>query len=709
VAPDEEMVSEAVAEVLEAASAREVEPASASEAEVASTPQPEAPVASGTLRAPRRWERLLVDAAVIGGRDRWERRLSGLARELELDLDGLDDADDPAALRIARDLTDLATLRDFALPLLADLASLPASARWGEWLDTLSALATRSLRRPERVLAVLSELSPMASVGPVRLAEVQLVLSRRLLELSSPPAAARYGRVFVAPIEAARGLAFDVVFVPGLAEKIFPRKLDEEPILLDAARERIGGLPTRKDRLSAERLLLRIAVGAAKRELVLSYPRLDLDQARPRVPSVYALEVKYAATGRLPGFAELARAAEKVGAARVGWPAPADRTEAIDDAEHDLALLESLQGEDPEKNRGTARYLLEANPHLGRALRFRARRWLPGWTVADGLCKPSELAQRAIREHGLAARSFSATALQNYSACPYKFFLYAVHRLSPREVPESIEELSPLQRGSMVHEVQFELFGILRDQGLLPVTEKNLEAARAQLDRVVDEVAGRYRDELAPAIDRVWVDGVQAVRSDLREWLRRTSLDDSGFVPWRFELSFGLPGRRDRDPHSADEPVALECGLRLRGSIDLVERRDDGHVRVTDHKTGKERFKPGEIVARGEALQPVLYALAAEKLFPEETVESGRLYYCTATGGFEDRTVALDAGARNSAQTVADVIGQALGEPFLPAAPDEGACRWCDYQVVCGPYEELRTRRKWKPPLEPLTKLRGLP
>ena len=35
---------------------------------------PEAPVVRGTLRAPWRWERLLVDAAVIGGKLRWERR-----------------------------------------------------------------------------------------------------------------------------------------------------------------------------------------------------------------------------------------------------------------------------------------------------------------------------------------------------------------------------------------------------------------------------------------------------------------------------------------------------------------------------------------------------------------------------------------------------------------------------------------------------------
>ena len=704
VAPDEEMVPRAVAEALGEARL----PERPEEAIPAGSPG-EAPVSDGTLRAPRRWEQLLVDAAVIGGRDRWSRRLAGLAHELALDLGALEDPDDPVAARIQRDLAALDALRDYALPLLEDLAALPERAAWGEWLDCLSALATRALRRPARVLSVLAELAPMASVGPVGLQEVQLVIAQRLLELRTLPEEARYGKVFVAPVEAARGLEFDVVFVPGLAEKLFPQKLEEEPILLDRVRAQLGGLATNDQRVMRERRMLRIAVGAASRRLVLSYPRLDLDGSRPRVPSFYTLEALRAATGRLPGFDELAREAERVATARVGWPAPQDPAQAIDEAEHDLALLESLQGRDPERSIGTARYLLTANPSLGRALRFRARRWLESWTVADGLVKPGDAARDAIAAHGLSARSFSPTALQNFSTCPYKFFLYAVHRLAPREVPESIEEIPALQRGSMVHDVQFALFGTLRDEGLLPVTPEQLEAARAHLDRVLDETAKRYEDDLAPAIDRVWRDGVESVRADLREWLRRASLDSSGFTPWLFELSFGLLGRRDRDPHSRDEPVRLDCGVALRGSIDLVERASGDRVRVTDHKTGKVRVEPGQIVAGGEALQPVLYGLAIEKLFPELQVESGRLYYCTAAGGFEERSVPLDASARRSAQTVADVIGQALGEPFLPAAPAQGACRWCDYRSVCGPYEELRTARKWKPALAPLAKLRELP
>ena len=70
--------------------------------------------------------------------------------------------------------------------------------------------------------------------------------------------------MLIAPIEAARGMSFDAVFVPGLAEKMFPPKIVEEPILLDAARQQIGGLATNQDRVEQERLALALAAGAAE-------------------------------------------------------------------------------------------------------------------------------------------------------------------------------------------------------------------------------------------------------------------------------------------------------------------------------------------------------------------------------------------------------------------------------------------------------------
>ena len=145
----------------------------------------------------------------------------------------------------------------------------------------------------------------MSPVGPIDLDEVLIVLAPRLRDLIVSPPRRRYGQVFVGSTNDARGLSFDVVFVPGLAEKLFPRKIVEDPILLDEQRREIPEMVIQHDRVTNERLALRLALGAARKRAHLSYPRIDVQQSRPRVPSFYGLEVLRAAEGTLPGFDKL--------------------------------------------------------------------------------------------------------------------------------------------------------------------------------------------------------------------------------------------------------------------------------------------------------------------------------------------------------------------------------------------------------------------
>ncbi|MGH9968608.1 MAG: PD-(D/E)XK nuclease family protein [Pyrinomonadaceae bacterium] len=428
-------------------------------------------VIEGNLRAPARWERLLVDSAVIGGKDRWTRRLKGLANELLLGMEETEPEEEAKVESIKRQLLDLDALKTYALPLIERLAALPDGANWGEWLVHLRELAVNALRAPEGVLATLADLELMHRVGPVDLHEVQLVLGSRLHDLGVKPAPRRYGSVFVGSVDTARGLSFQVVFIPGLAERMFPRKIVEDPILSDQQRRdtATAGLTTRRDRLELERLALRIALGSARERAYLSYPRIDVQQSRPRVPSFYALEALRAAEGVLPGFEEIAARAESTTRARLGWPAPERPEAALDEAEYDLALLANLVGTKNEDATGGAHYLLTANSHLARALRARSRRWLRRWTPNDGLVDPDELARQSIANHQFSARSFSATALQNYASCPYRFFLSAILRLELRQEPAAIEAIDPLTRGSLFHESQFEVLTGLKSAGLLPL------------------------------------------------------------------------------------------------------------------------------------------------------------------------------------------------------------------------------------------------
>ena len=657
-----------------------------------------------TVPVPARWERILVDAAVVGGIDRWRRRLAGRRGELGLVLRQIGDEERARRAALELELRQLGYLEAFALPLVEILEELPERATWGEWLAHLESLAAATLRHPETVLVLLAELRPMAEVGPVSLLQVQQVLTERLSMLRRQPAQRRYGAVFVGLIEELAGRSFDAVFLPGMAEGVFPRRTFDDPLLPDERRRPLSEhLSTQRQRLAGERLLLHRCVEAASDYLVVSYPRVDAARGRARVPSFYALDLLRAAEGGLPDLRAISRRAASASRSAVGWAVPQRCEDAIDDAEFDLALLRPLLQAD-EGAAGHGRFLLLSNAHLERSLRARARRWRRPFTVADGLVvDEGSPALPVLEKHHPRARSFSPTALQHFSACPYRFYLQAVMRLRPRDEIERLEELDPLTRGSIFHELQFELLSRLREAEELPVTLDNLGLALDHLDRVVDALIPAFAEDLAPAIERVWLTETDGIRNDLRGWISQMAQQSGRWTPRHFELAFGLRSDDARDPASVAEPVQVMAGIQLRGAIDMVEIDGAGErLRVTDHKTGVARVSGRLVVGHGEVLQPVLYALAAESLLGDETLEvaGGRLSYCTQRGGYEEVVVPLDPESRAAAERVLDTVAESLETGFLPALPRQDACRWCDYQSVCGPYEELRARGKdWRQPL----------
>ncbi len=688
----------------------------AESAEVVPDDDEERGVLAGSLRTPRRWERMLVEAAVVGGDPaRWRRRLAGFDEELRARRIEIE-REDPASPRLSAiddDRRRLVHLGAFAIPILTEMAEWPALALWGEWLDRLDDLAPRTLRAPAYVRRVLADLRPMASVGPVSVGEVRMVLTERLRSVDSEPPSRRYGRVFVGNPAQARGRSFRVVFVPGLAERMFPRKSSQDPLLLDEVRDTEAGLHrlmTRPERSRRERVLLHLAVGAAAERLYVSYPRLDVAEGRARVPSFYALDVLRGATGVIPDLSGLERRAAERGDPTLAWPAPARPEEAIDDQEHDLAVLRTLfEAADPAAVRGHAHYLLRLNESLRRSVTERWGRGLPRWSHLDGLTRVTDATRAAFDSQRLHRRPYSVSALQKFSACPYQFFLSAVYRLEPAERPEPLQRLDPLTRGSIVHRIQAVAYRALAGRGALPVTAASLDAALVVLDEAIASVAAEYREKLAPAIDRVWHEEIAVIARDLRGWLRRTSEEGGEWTPRYFELSFGLPVSADRDPASRRTEVLIDGRFQLRGAVDLVEAHGDtGVLRVTDHKTGKDRTTDDLIIGGGATLQPVLYSMAVEQVTGQPVAET-RLFFCTTAGGYKVRPVSLLPHARRAGVEALEIIDRAIELGFLAAAPNERACAWCDFRPVCGPHEELRVARKSGDPLRDLIELRRRP
>jgi ATP-dependent helicase/nuclease subunit B len=600
-------------------------------------------------------ERILVDASVIGGRDRWERRLAGLRAEAVERHAKAEDDDERD--RLARRIEQTEALERFALPVISRLAELPKSCTWGEWIERLSELAEATLKAPERILELAAELEPMSALGPVSIEQVLLVLGPRLNALRVPERDARFGRVWVGGIEEARGMSFRRVFVPGVNEGLFPRPPAEDPLL--------PGEPRGDDRE-----LLRIAAACASERFSISFSRLDLLTGRERVPSFFAFEAWHASGAPELEVREFEARARVATATRIGWPAPRDPNDAIDDAEFDLATLEP-------RREGSGLYLKKLPGRAVDSLRARWMRWDPKrWRPADGLVV-EEIGSDLMKLYSIKQRAWSPSLLEQYARCPYRFALRGIHGLSEAARPEALQRMDPATRGMIYHEVQAELL-----QGT-----DWLE----RLDEVLDRIAAEYEEKLAPAIPQIWRTEVQTLRADLRGWVQQKLALEPDWTPVACEQKFD---------------VTLEGGYWLNGRIDLIERHASKILRVVDHKTGKPRDPRPETMGCGEVLQPALYALAAEAML-NESVSFGRLWYATIARNYDSIEVPLNEWTRRRAVAVLARIDGAILDGFLPAAPRKDGCKGCEFVPVCGPYEEERSRSKSQADLSGLRELRS--
>lgn len=662
------------------------------------TPPNFARLTTASLSLSLLWERLLAEASIVSRKERWPRRLEALAKSFERERNQLRQTDptSPRIETVEREIQALQQLTEFVLPIIDALARLPRRAAWNVWLEELGRLATMVLEDPTHVITAFTELDPMADVADVTFDEVRHVLEERLASQTAEPSGRRYGEVFVGTPDLARGRSFAVVFVPGLAERLFPEAPREDPILLDTDRRRISKtLWTQTDRGQHERLLLRLAVGAARERVHLSYPRVEITAGRPRMPSFYGLDVRRATTGVLPDHDTLERDAAEASGARLAWPAPTSPEDAIDDAEHDLAMLgRLLHAPSHISAAGRAQYLLDLNPHLARSLRTRAARWDRDYSHHDGIVRKTAATAPVFLANRLRTRSFAVTAIEKFAACPYRFLLAAIHRIPARERRAAQDRLDPITRGVLFHRAQAATLARLEKEGLWPVRLECQTQALEVLDLCLDQAARDHEERVLPTVSSVFWDEIHRMRIEMHAWLGKVIEERDSLELIRYDLSFGLPTHEHEDPRSRGDAAMVEGGYLLHGAIDLVERHmTTNQCRVTDIKTGTSFAKPTMVIGGGEVLQPVLYALALEALW-NERVADARLSFCTQRGGNTEHVIVLDDRARAGAHRVLALVDDALDKGFFPATPRENACENCGYRIVCGPHEERRAQRK---------------
>jgi RecB family exonuclease len=216
----------------------------------------------------------------------------------------------------------------------------------------------------------------------------------------------------------------------------------------------------------------------------------------------------------------------------------------------------------------------------------------------------------------------SATSLEDYAACPFRFFAARILRLRPR--PSIRDDLDAAEQGSVRHEVMAAVMQALRSEGLTPLeggdrTGHENRLAREVCDAVLDRWEQLERTGPAP----LWLLHRDLVVRDLARVLegeRRAAIE--AWEPGEFEVGFGVIAA---DGSDAIEGVPLvipdrrgERHFELVGRVDRIDYRGDGREReglIIDYKSGRvgDRLRYDQL-ARTQ-LQLPLYAawLAARR------------------------------------------------------------------------------------------------
>ncbi|HQZ33443.1 MAG TPA: PD-(D/E)XK nuclease family protein [Ilumatobacteraceae bacterium] len=644
-------------------------------------------LADGSVAPRQRWERVARDAGLAGDAD-WNDRLSAYsARTRERGV----------ALGNERDIADAdaaMSLQAFVADLRGRLGTPDQQLPWQHWADLAHHFLDRWLGRErgiqalppeerEAFEAVQASLDRLGRLDALAQPVTRTVFAHTLeSELESAPG--RVGRigvgVHVGPLSFAVGQPFDLLVVVGACEGLLPAPPPPEALLGDGDRALTdGALPVNTDLAADQQRQLWAALAGSERAVLLS-PRGDLRATALRQQSRWVAELALTSptqTRSVPSFA--------AGLADAAFPATL--------SQHRIrALAHASRAGQTLAQHPLAQQLEPLR--LGAVM--MAARELPVLTEYDGDLSGLDI-------DPLGPKPVSPTRLEAWVACPHGWFMQHVLGLQPVEQPDEQLQITPRDRGTLVHDA-LDLFHRRVIVGELPQPDAHgwgavhLEALLAAFD----QVAGKLEQQGATGRTAFWHSEQSRQRFELAAWLRR----DSELVVSRRAHVVASEYRFGFDAVAAAE-LTLDDGtiVRMRGSVDRIDRCADGSFVVTDHKTGKpDSFRgitSADPTAAGTKLQLPAYAAAALAMTADAHGTTGHRPAVTAEYGFFGKgkyarvAATIDDNSWPQVTTALQHIIGGIRSGVFVARPEKSQFRVgyvkCEY---CDP-DHLGTAQRW--------------
>jgi RecB family exonuclease len=342
--------------------------------------------------------------------------------------------------------------------------------------------------------------------------------------------------------------------------------------------------------------------------------------------------------------------------------------------------------------------LADNQPTFRRALQLEQRRWeTDRLTSYDGVIGEPELRQALESRYGLQGSTLSASQVEEYATCPLRYYLRYVLGLEPFEEPESVAELSPLDRGTLYHRILERFYRRCDEVGLFPLQTAQLERYTRLLDEAAAEEFEKAEREFNVGHPLMWQLQQEQARSDLTQFLQAELERGGSWRPTGFEVWFG----------NGSAAVSLEgADMEFRGRIDRIDvNRQETRARVTDYKTGSLRGYKKNRLQGGETIQLPVYVLAAAALLdlPPEAVIA-RYASVTAGAGFKEVLFEGEEWPRAAEELrrIVEVVDAGVRRGHFFAYPGPGAenCTYCDYSAVCTAGIETIAERKAEDPVQ---------
>jgi ATP-dependent helicase/nuclease subunit B len=436
-----------------------------------------------------------------------------------------------------------------------------------------------------------------------------------------PPA---LDQVLIGAIDRSRNPDIKLALVLGMNETVFPARPEPTPLFTetdcDALEKRnisVGAGARRQ--LGRERHYAYIACSRARERLVMTCALRDSDGG-PLNPS--------------PFLSRLTQIFPSLEIEQV--PAGLDWSESEHANELIVPLLSKWKSETHEPTDTGWRKLAQSPalaPVLNRLRQFDARQ-------TEEMLSPT----LAANLYGPALRT-SVSRMEQFAACPFKFFIHSGLRAEERKS----FELDLKEKGTFQHDVLAEFHHQLRREGLR-WRDISPEEARERVGRIAQAFIATYRDGLLQATEESRFAGMLLTRSlqdfiqTVVGWMR----EQYQFDPVAVELPFGEEG-------NAPFKIELAGGrtLELRGRIDRVDVLPDSAggkalCVVIDYKSSRKQLDP-VLLAHGLQVQLLAYLNVlrrwpeAPQQFGVEALVPAGVFYVNLRGKFQRGKSRLDA------------------------------------------------------------------